>query len=285
MKWIAFLMFCLYQIVLAAHPGIGIVMDSKGNVFYTDLEHVWRIDPAGQVSRAVANVHSHELYLDPEDNLFGMHSWYNGEVLDTWGYFIWKRAPDGTVSKVVDNSEGFPENNLLVRDCYGNEFWTEGEVGEQRIHKRSPKGKVVSFDQLFEDVRWMHVAPGSEDLYLIDYTSVFHLAANGKLTMLSDDLAQKHVRMAFVGARHNLMGMWTDPDGALYVAVFGGKVVKKVSPSGQVSEVYRSPGKWSPTGGFLDAEENLWLLEYSTKNEAQVRKVSASGEEVIFSGR
>lgn len=25
---------------VAAHPGIGIVRDSKGNIFYTDLTHV-----------------------------------------------------------------------------------------------------------------------------------------------------------------------------------------------------------------------------------------------------
>jgi hypothetical protein len=27
-----------------AHPSVGIVEDSAGNVFYTDLEKVWRID-------------------------------------------------------------------------------------------------------------------------------------------------------------------------------------------------------------------------------------------------
>ena len=32
----------------AAHPGIGIVADSRGNIFYTDLKQVWRIAPDGQ---------------------------------------------------------------------------------------------------------------------------------------------------------------------------------------------------------------------------------------------
>ena len=31
---------------MEAHPGIGIVMDDDGNVFYTDLTHVWKISLA-----------------------------------------------------------------------------------------------------------------------------------------------------------------------------------------------------------------------------------------------
>jgi len=42
-----------------AHPGVGIVVDSRGNVFYTDLEQVWMIDRAGRRSVTVPNVHSH----------------------------------------------------------------------------------------------------------------------------------------------------------------------------------------------------------------------------------
>jgi hypothetical protein len=48
----------------AAHPGIGIVMDSRGNVFYTDLSHVWKVEPGGAKSIAVRGVHTHELYID-----------------------------------------------------------------------------------------------------------------------------------------------------------------------------------------------------------------------------
>jgi hypothetical protein len=34
-----------------AHPSVGIVEDSAGNVFYTDLEKVWRIDMAPSPTR------------------------------------------------------------------------------------------------------------------------------------------------------------------------------------------------------------------------------------------
>ena len=73
-----------------SHPGIGIVMDSHGNVFYTDLEHVWKISRDGKKSIAVHTVHTHELYIDSADNLYGEHLWYNGEATNTWGHRVWR---------------------------------------------------------------------------------------------------------------------------------------------------------------------------------------------------
>jgi hypothetical protein len=62
-----------------AHPGIGIVVDSRGNVFYTDLQQVWRLAPDGKLEVAVPGVHAHELCLDASDNLYGEHLWYEGD--------------------------------------------------------------------------------------------------------------------------------------------------------------------------------------------------------------
>ena len=59
-----------------AHPAVGIVRDSDGNIFYSDTANVWRIDPHGAKSIAVPNVHTHELWLDSAGNLYGEHLWY-----------------------------------------------------------------------------------------------------------------------------------------------------------------------------------------------------------------
>jgi hypothetical protein len=39
-KLIALLLLCLSGVTAQAHPGIGIVQDSRGNVFFTDLKQV-----------------------------------------------------------------------------------------------------------------------------------------------------------------------------------------------------------------------------------------------------
>lgn len=89
-----------------AHPGIGIVVDSLGNVFYTDLKQVWRMSPDGKIEVAVSGVHTHELYLDASDNLYGEHLWYEGDRTGKWGHYVWKRSPKGVVEKVIPATEG-----------------------------------------------------------------------------------------------------------------------------------------------------------------------------------
>ena len=37
----------LISLKIVAHPGIGIVKDSKGNIYYTDLKQVWKISSDG----------------------------------------------------------------------------------------------------------------------------------------------------------------------------------------------------------------------------------------------
>ena len=56
-----------------AHPGVGIVQDRRGNVFFTDLKRVWRITADGQMSVWLPDVHTHELCLAAEDSLYGEH--------------------------------------------------------------------------------------------------------------------------------------------------------------------------------------------------------------------
>ena len=69
------LLFCLLPILAYAHPGIGIVKNSKGIIYYSDLQQVWKIEN-GLKTIAVPGVHSHELYMDSADNLYGEHVIY-----------------------------------------------------------------------------------------------------------------------------------------------------------------------------------------------------------------
>ena len=63
---------------VSAHPGIGIVKDSKGNIYYTDLKNVLKYSSDGKIVIVVPGVHTHELYIDGKDNLYGEHLWYEG---------------------------------------------------------------------------------------------------------------------------------------------------------------------------------------------------------------
>jgi hypothetical protein len=80
-----------------AHPGVGIVADSRGNVFFTDLKQVWKITPNGKQTVAVPSVHSHKLCLDPSGNLYGEHYWYDAKA-EKWVRRVWCLRRAGSVT-------------------------------------------------------------------------------------------------------------------------------------------------------------------------------------------
>ena len=165
-KFIVFLLyFICNSLILEAHPGIGIVLDSKGNVFYTDLNHVWKISPKGEHSIALRDVHTHELYIDEEDNLYGEHEWYEGEATDKWGNYVWRLSNDGVFEKTIPDVEGFLDNNTLVRDHKNNTYWVERSDTYDILNMQTSNGQscYVSTHQ-FEDIRWMYFSKHEKKL-------------------------------------------------------------------------------------------------------------------------
>src|SRR3954470_7552649 len=135
--FILLMMSSFLSITLFAHPGIGLVQDSRGNIYYTDLENVWIICTDGKRQVVVPDVHTHELYIDGKDNLYGEHLWYNGEKLNTWRSYAWCLHTNGKLDTVVSPHEGFLENYSFNRDNKGNQYWSEHWV-ISKIKRKSP---------------------------------------------------------------------------------------------------------------------------------------------------
>lgn len=259
-----------------AHPGIGIVRDARGNVFYTDLERVFRIDAAGRKSVAVPNVHTHELWLDASGALYGEHLWYEGDATKKWGYRVWRLGPDGSLSDVVPAREGFRSDWSFVRDAAGNGYWTEGE-GAVRFLVKAPAGAVAVRAACADcrDVRWMAAGPDGT-LYFVDAGDLRALSPQGSFRTLARGLGQKSVTQALVADRHALMGIWTGP-GGVYVARYATREVLRVAPDGTVAVAARSSFPWAPTGGTFAPDGTLWLLEATATNAVRVRRIERDG--------
>jgi hypothetical protein len=252
-----------------AHPGWGIVQDSHGNIYYTDLAQVWRVAPDGTRTIAVPGVHTHELYLDAEDNLYGEHLWYEGEETDRWGYRVWRRAPDGTIRDVVPATVGFRTWLSFVRDRAGNMYWNDNGL----VRRHAPGGGDTPVSpRRFADIRSMTVSPAG-DVYLISEGALIRIGADGAVRTLAEHLGESNPALPFVGEQHQLMGLWLDRAGNAYVAVYGNFKVKRIDPQGRVETVARSTFPWSPSGGFVAPDGRLWLLEYSVTNQARIRMV------------
>ena len=272
-KCITILFFTITSHTLLAHPGIGIVKDSKGNIYYTDLKQIWKIDVNGKHTIAVKDVHSHELYMDSADNLFGEHLWYNGEKADTWGHYVWCLKSDGSLVKVKEPAAGFLENYSFVRDRQGNMFWAE-RWKISRIKKRMADGKIITLvEGKFKDIRWMYATP-SGVLYFIDLNDLYKVDNHGRLSIIAKGLEERITISEHTSLKHDIFGIWQDNADNIYIAVKGGDIVKKITADGSVSPVIYSSGGWSPTSGVFDNDGNLWLMESNTINETRVRKIT-----------
>lgn len=275
MKIILFLLSLFTSNISFAHPGIGIVKDSKGNIYYTDLHDVWKISPGGARTIAVHNVHTHELYMDANDDLYGEHLWYNGETLDTWGYYVWCLRSNNKLDTVIKPTAGFLKNYSFARDAKGNMYWVERDSVNSFV-RRSPDGKIDTILQgKFKDVRWIHSTKGGA-IYFIDLYDLYKIDNAGQLSLIAKNIPDNTPSFGLMGGKHSLFGIWTDSIENVYVANLSGQVVKRITPAGKVEDFVYSVTPWSPTGGLFDNNGNLWLLETSLTNEARTRKISAS---------
>lgn len=270
------LILLLTQLVLTytllAHPAIGIVKDSKGNIYYSDTEKIWKITPDSKRTIAVPNVHTHELFMDNQDNLFGEHLWYNGEQSNTWGHYVWCLKNTGEVIKVQGPAEGFLTDYSFIRDAAGNMYWVE-RFTTSRFKKKSIDGTITTIATgKFRDIRWMY-ATSEGIVYFIDFHDLYKIDAAGTITLLAKKLVDNNLP-PYTPSSHDVFGIWTDKEGNVYCAITSDKVVKKVTPAGVITKIAFSTTPWTPTGGVFDNEGNLWLLECNAVNEQRARKIS-----------
>ena len=287
----ALLGIALCTSLAAAHPGIGVVVDSRGNIFYTDLKHVWKVDPQGRKSIAVSNVHTHELYLDAAGNLFGEHLWYEGDRTGKWGYRVWQLSASGELTDIIPATEGFLTRYSFVHDAAGNMYRAgpkdcapveiSNRTGVCRI---SPDGAVtrIAGPGGFADIRWMAASPDST-VYWIDSGKLWRIKPGGAAVVVAAGLVSHRSPLGYLtgltdGDRHALMGLWPDANGDVYVASAAGGRVLKVAPNGSVSIFYRAPLSYAPTGVTVTKDEVV-VLEYSG-NDARVRRLRRDGSPI-----
>ena len=279
-------LLCILVLMLAgaeaqAHPGVGIVKDSRRNLFYTDTKQVWKIAPDGNKSVAVPNVHTHELCLDAEDNLYGEHLWYEGEATKKWGHRVWCLKRDGTLVDVIPAREGFLRDYSFLRDRAGNMYWAD-RGAQTVIKKRSPDGKINTHATAdFRQVTWITVTPDGV-LFLTDGGDLRRVAQDGKVSTVATKLSGRKPAPADASNLNYHMGLWTDDKGSVYVAVGRERLVLKARDDGAPVVVARSRGDWSPSGGMFDRDGALWLLEYSSTNAVRVRRIARDGSERAF---
>lgn len=282
MKTLFFVFLCsvVFHSILA-HPGVGIVMDQGGNVLYTDLVYVWKIAPDGKRSIAVENVHTHQLYLDTNGDLYGEHEWYKGN--DVWGNYVWCLSKDGILETYLPEVEGFLDNTTLTRDLEGNSYWVKKSNNTHQIMKELLDGSTQIFSTHdFDNIRWMYYSKFNQLLYVVDNLSIKSVSKSGEVTIVSNQLKERNASFGGVADHHYIFGLWSDYNKNLYVALYGARKVKKVSSEGEMTTIYNSPLGWSPCGGLIEKDGTMWIMEFSKWNATRVRKINPNGENISY---
>jgi len=252
-----------------ADPGIGIVIDSKGNVYYTDLKQVWMIKPDGSKTVAVHNVHTHELYIDQQDRLYGEHLWYNGEQLNTWGHYIWRRNTDGSFLKIKDSTAGFTEWYSFTRDVQGNQYYLEKSIPANFWKIDTAGNKTLIGSKSFAGIGRLHVNTKGI-LFFSNKADVYCIPPEDSVELFVENVGEA----GLPGSEdaHTIWNIWSDSKKNVYLAT--GNVIKKVDNRRLVEPIYRSAEGWFPVSGLIAPNGDFWVMEYNKANEVRVNKIS-----------
>jgi hypothetical protein len=261
---------CFVSVISFAHPGIGIVEDTSGNIFYTDLSRIWKVTPDGRKSIAVPNVHSHELFIDENDNIFGEHLWYNGEASDTWGHYAWKLTKNGQFQKIIPDSEGFLEDYSFVRDHFGRMYWADRTGKCQHVvRKNKDNTTTVLGDQCLENIRWM-TSTENGVILLVDEHDLKKVDTRGKVSKLS------RVTSDYAGAPT------TDKQNNIYIADYSGKKVTKIATNGISKVVHETSFPWGPMALVVASNGDYLILESSVTNSVRVQRITSEGKSTVY---
>lgn len=269
------LRFLIKPVPAVAHPGVGLLEDSRGNVYYTDLVHVWQVSPTGKKTIVVRNAHTHELVLDAEDNLYGEDLVYEGEALNRWHHRIWKRSPDGQVTDLFGKRNGFRNDFGFVRDRRGTQYWIYYDNNTCLLRKRTPDGRVstIRTKSPLPRLSWLAIGQDDSTLYATAGHRLYRISADGTLApLLQHERAEGHA----------LMGIWPVAGGSVYVADYDGQTINQVFATGKITLVAKTEPSWFPSAVMRAHDGALWLTEYSPTNQVRLKCISPNGKTHLF---
>ncbi len=300
-------LFLLLPVAATAHPASGIVLDRAGNVYFSDLETVWKIDPAGKLSvfrAGVSGRHVHELAIDDQDNIYGADVSYESAA-QKFISDVWKMSLEGGFEYLLEPTDKPPRGMSIWRDREGNNYLIDQNnhtKTQTLLLRRSPDGKVITLTgssyghadgkgtaARFSSVGNVAFGPDGS-LYLTDGSSVRKVAMDGTVITLAkglDSRTREDKPTLFGGSYGSLAGLTVDAAGTVYVADAGNRRLFKIDRDGKVDVVLRTDPPYFPNGVVTGPGGNIYVLEVgftlpSSWSGARVRKLDADGKSTIL---
>jgi streptogramin lyase len=281
----AHVLMSIVSISIMAHPGSGIVVDRRGEVYFLDTgSGVWKIDLHGKLTQ-LPGPRFHWMTLDADDCFSTAHL---------------PNGARGDVTRVGTSP------TLLVASDYpvaiganGNLYYPSYTAGSGlQLMELTPADQTKVLTTLSTassgDLRWLNgLAAGADgSLYYTEDNAIRRINARGEVsTVIAKPKIPTCVSIAG-SSRPTLRGLAADNHGTIYVAASGCGSVLKVSAGGQVTTLHQLQSPWTPTAVALFGS-NIYVLEYlqtaaSMEPEdrsawlPRVRKITADGRSRII---
>lgn len=263
------LVFFLFPPAAQAHIGAGIVVDRDGRVYFLDTSRgrIWMVDTDGRLKSLTEHKHGDTLVLGGDGNLY---------CEDVVSGGVWKISPQGVATEVLSKARRSAVvgwTYLLTVGADGSFYFVSGYPDQVKLHKMSASGEGAILagstrgmadgparDAQFREVR--AAAWGADGaLHLIDGDSIRKLALDGTVTTLAGGPDEGFADGTGAAARfHHPSGLALDALGNIFVADFGNRRIRKISPAGEVSTVGDAGRAWTPAG-IAVAGGHLYVLE------------------------
>lgn len=151
-------------------------------------------------------------------------------------------------------------------------YWSTCPERRCSIRKRTPDGRTTTVGpgvRFAHNINWIAAGPQGS-VWVVDGEDLRCIDRQGRISTVAP----------CVGS--GMMGMFPDAQGGVYVAVYGARSIVRVGADGRTSTVARTPAPWGPSGVLVAPSGDLWILEYSTSNEARVRRIARNGRVTVF---
>jgi hypothetical protein len=298
---------CLFFLLarsIEAHPASGIVVDQKGNVYFSDLETVWKVDAAGKLlvfRPGVNGRHVHELAIDEQDNIYGADISYESPK---WISDVWKMTPEGRLTYLLEPTANPPRGMSIWLGPEGSMYSIDQNNHTQTqtlLLRRTTDGNVTTFagsayghldgkgeEARFGSVGGMAFGPDG-NLYLTDGSFLRKVAMDGTVTTIAKRLTvptTQDKQTLFGGAYGSLAGLTVDSGGNVFVADAGNRRLLRITSGGKVDVVLRSEPPYFPNGAVATRSGDVYVLEdgFTLPNISsgpRIRKLSPDGSSVV----
>lgn len=272
----------IFALMGFGHPGDGLDVDSKGNIYITDVHRksVWKIGSDGKPTALLKEHWSHGLCVDALDRV-----WVEVEV-DNTHYSIVRIETNGqstTILGPIKRGQDLYGVNILA-DLENNLYFPHSNPPNKfaiGIRKRSPEGIVTLIagdntfghkdgfgpEAQFEGIQSMRF--GSDQwIYVVDRVSIRRISLSGHVETLYRDILLEHPEHqpfdnGNPSVSNRVYGLDIEPEsGDILVAYHGNRSVLRFNKEGR-QRIYQSKKPWSPVGvavaknGILVKESGL----------------------------